>query len=75
MAELKKGQCRGPVNPLDEQLRADNGQDETHHAGDHVKGFIAIGHITRIFTDEDFRRPLLFYASAYRKMDMEATYE
>ena len=48
---------------------------ETHEelpGGDHT---IVVGRVTNIVTDEDVRRPLLFYASAYRKMDMDAEYE
>ncbi len=40
--------------------------------GDHA---IILGRVTRIVTDEDVRPPLMFYASAYRKMDMNGSYE
>ena len=36
--------------------------------GDHA---IIVGRVTRIVADEDVRPPLMFYASAYRKMDMD----
>ena len=40
--------------------------------GDHA---IIIGRVTNIATEEDVRPPLMFYASAYRKMDMNGSYE
>ena len=40
--------------------------------GDHA---IIVGRVTHIVTEEDVRPPLMFYASAYRKMDMNGTYE
>ncbi len=40
--------------------------------GDHA---IIVGRVTNIVAEEDVRPPLMFYASAYRKMDMEAEYE
>ena len=48
---------------------------ETHEelsGGDHI---IVVGRVTRIITGEDLREPLLFYAGAYRKMDMNGSYE
>lgn len=40
--------------------------------GDHT---IVVGRVTRVLVEEEARAPLLFYASAYRKMDMEGTYD
>jgi flavin reductase (DIM6/NTAB) family NADH-FMN oxidoreductase RutF len=40
--------------------------------GDHA---IIVGRVTHIVAEEDVRPPLMFYASAYRKMDMDAEYE
>lgn len=48
---------------------------DTHEelpGGDHT---IVIGRVTRAEIEEAVRAPLLFYASAYRKMDMGAAYE
>jgi flavin reductase (DIM6/NTAB) family NADH-FMN oxidoreductase RutF len=48
---------------------------ETHEefpSGDHT---IVVGRVTRVITSDDLRAPLLFYAGAYRKMDMGGTYE
>lgn len=48
---------------------------ETHEelpGGDHT---ILVGRVTRIITGEALRAPLLFYAGAYRKMDMNGSYE
>lgn len=48
---------------------------DTHEelpGGDHT---IVVGKVTRIEIEEEVHPPLLFYASAYRKMDMAATYE
>ncbi len=48
---------------------------ETHEelsGGDHT---IVVGRVTRIITGGDIREPLLFYAGAYRKMDMNGSYE
>jgi flavin reductase (DIM6/NTAB) family NADH-FMN oxidoreductase RutF len=47
---------------------------ETHEelpGGDHL---ILVGRVTRIVAEEDARPPLLFYAGAYRKMDMDGEY-
>ncbi len=40
--------------------------------GDHT---IVIGRVTRVVLEEEVRAPLLFYGSAYRKMDMDGTYD
>ncbi len=40
--------------------------------GDHS---IFVGRVTRVAVGEEVRPPLLFYSSAYRKMDMEATFD
>ncbi|MDA0999712.1 MAG: flavin reductase family protein [bacterium] len=48
---------------------------DTHEelpGGDHT---IVVGRVTRIEIEEDVRPPLLFYASAYRKMDMGGSYD
>lgn len=48
---------------------------DTHEelpGGDHT---IFVGRVTRVITEDAVRPPLLFYASAYRKMDTEGTYE
>ncbi len=39
--------------------------------GDHI---IVVGRVTKIVTGEGVRPPLLFYAGAYRKMDMDGVY-
>ena len=36
--------------------------------GDHT---IVVGRVTRVLLEEEVRAPLLFYGSAYRKMDMD----
>lgn len=40
--------------------------------GDHT---IVVGRVTRVLMEEEARPPLLFYASAYRKMDMDGGYD
>ncbi len=40
--------------------------------GDHT---IVVGRVTRVLLEEEVRPPLLFYASAYRKMDMGGVYD
>ena len=48
---------------------------ETHEelsGGDHT---IVLGRVTRIITGDALREPLLFYAGAYRKMDMNGSYK
>ena len=40
--------------------------------GDHT---IVIGRVTRVLLEEEVRAPLLFYGSAYRKMDMDGSYD
>ena len=40
--------------------------------GDHT---IVVGRVTRVVLEEEVRAPLLFYGSAYRKMDMGGTYD
>ena len=44
---------------------------EEHAGGDHA---IFLGCVTRVLLPEEIRAPLLFYASAYRKMNLEATF-
>ena len=45
---------------------------EEHKGGDHA---IFVGRVTRVLLPEEVRAPLLFYASAYRKMNMGATFD
>ena len=40
--------------------------------GDHT---IVVGRVTRVVLEEEVRAPLLFYGSAYRKMDMGGSYD
>ena len=40
--------------------------------GDHT---IVVGSVTRVLLEEEVRAPLLFYGSAYRKMDMGGSYD
>jgi len=40
--------------------------------GDHT---IVVGRVTRVVLEEEVRAPLLFYGSAYRKMDMDGAYD
>ena len=40
--------------------------------GDHT---IVVGQVTRVVLEEEVRAPLLFYGSAYRKMDMGGSYD
>ena len=40
--------------------------------GDHT---IVVGRVTRVLLEEEVRAPLLFYGSAYRKMDMDGSYD
>ncbi|MDP6461434.1 MAG: flavin reductase family protein [Gemmatimonadota bacterium] len=43
-----------------------------HPGGDHS---IVVGRVTRVVIEDEVRPPLMFYASAYRKMDMNGAYE
>ena len=45
---------------------------EEFAGGDHS---IFLGKVTRVLLPEEVRAPLLFYASAYRKMNMGATFD
>lgn len=48
------------------------GLHEEYAGGDHS---IFLGRVTRVFLPEEVRAPLLFYASAYRKMNMGAAFD
>lgn len=48
------------------------GLHEEHAGGDHS---IFLGRVTRVLLPEEVRAPLLFYASAYRKMNMGAAFD
>ncbi len=45
---------------------------EEFPGGDHT---IVVGRVTRVLVDEEICPPLLFYGSAYRKMDMDGVYD
>jgi flavin reductase (DIM6/NTAB) family NADH-FMN oxidoreductase RutF len=48
------------------------GLHEEYAGGDHS---IFLGRVTRVLLPEEVRAPLLFYASAYRKMNMGAAFD
>ncbi|MEK6711709.1 MAG: flavin reductase family protein [Nitrospinota bacterium] len=48
------------------------GLHEDYPGGDHS---IFVGRVTRVLLPEEVRAPLLFYASAYRKMNLGATFD